>query len=227
MKKNYGVNDIAKWTFDEPTIPEEWAAHPGELPVPFRMYVEGEGGHGKTEYVMMLSKMTATHIGKTFYNNVEQGKHKSIKQSHNRNEFKGNVRAGKWMYNSINNYDSLFKQLEKRNSGKVIIIDSISFFPLGAKQIQALFEAFPRKSFVLIAYAADSTKNRPIKHLCDIKVEVRDFKAYPRSRFEGNKPFTISEKMHLEMMRQKGGKTHVPGLFDLNKENSNSHSIDV
>lgn len=213
MKNNYGVNDIGRWKFDEPIIPEDWANHLGELPIPFKMYIDGEGGHGKTEYVMLLSKMSAEHIGKTLLNNVEQGKHKSIQMSWKRNRFKEEVKPGKWMYSSDNDFEQFKARLKKRNSGRVIIIDSISFWPLTVKQVQELFQEFPHKSFALIAYAADSTKNKAIKHLCDIKVRVENFKAYPRSRFEGNKPFTIAEHLHKAMTAKNKG-YQQPGLFD-------------
>lgn len=215
-KKNYGVNDIARWNFNEPEIPAEWRVHLGDLSTPFRMYVDGEGGDGKTEYMMMFSKMSSVYIGKSLYNNVEQGKHKSIQQSHERNNFKEEVKPGKWMYCSIRNYDEFVAHLRKRNSGKLVIIDSISFFPLNAKQIQELFELFPNKSFVLVAYGADATKNKAIKHLCDIKVNVKDFIAYPKSRFDGNEPFVISKKMHnraLLKKRSKQGSPQSPTLF--------------
>lgn len=212
-KRNYGVNEIASWTFTEPDLPQEWIDHLGELPVPFSMYVEGEGGHGKTEYVMMLSKMCAMFIGKVHYNNVEQGKHKGIKMSHARNKMAEEITAGKWMYNNIRDYDEYCDKMIN-DRPKVMIIDSISFWPLNVKQIQQLMEDFPNRCFVFVAYAADSSKNRPIKHLCDIKIIVKDFKAYARGRFEGSKPFTISEMMHMRMRQGGKSKSGTGSLFD-------------
>lgn len=218
-KRNYGVNDIQKWNFDEPNIPAEWAAHLGELPVPFRIYVDGDGGHGKTEYQMLFSKMTSQYIGKTHLNNVEQGKHKSIQQSHARNNFQNEVKPGKWMYNDINDFDEYVDFLRRPGSCRVAIIDSISYWPLNAKNIQYLFEEFPRKSFVLVAYEADAGKNKPIKHLCDIKVNVKDFVAYTNgtSRFGGNEPYIISPEMHRKKLlgkkAMKKGYVQQPGLF--------------
>ena len=213
-KRNYGAKDIATWRFEEPQLPQDWTDHLGELPIPFSMYVEGEGGHGKTEYIMMLSKMIARHIGKVHVNNVEQGKHKGIKMSHIRNRIAEDVPAGKWMYNDIRDFEE-YKTKMKRDRPKAMIIDSISFWPLGTKEIQNLMAEFPRKTLVLVGYAVDSTKNKAIKHLCDIKVVVKDFKAYARGRFEGSKPFVISEEMHLSMMQSSRSKLHQTGnLFD-------------
>lgn len=219
MGRNYGVHDIENWKFDEPTIPVEWQNHLGDLPVPFSIYVDGDGGHGKTEYIMLLSKMIANFIGKVHLNNVEQGKHKSIQQSHKRNNFTKEVPSGKWMYKSMKDYMEYTEHLAKRNSCKVAIIDSISFFPLNQKQIQALMDRFKTKSFVFVAYEADATKNKPIKHLCDIKVNVRDFIAYTNgsSRFGGNEPFMISKSQHEKALKERRmKKTGItqPNLFD-------------
>ena len=213
-KRSFGVNDIGKWKFDEPTLPKAWADHLGELPVPFHIYVDGDGGEGKTEFMMLFSKMCAEHIGKSFVNNVEQGKHKSIQQSWERNNFKQDVKGGKWMYNMIHDFDEYVEYLRKPGSCKVAFIDSISFWPLDAKDIQFLFEEFPRKSFVLIAYEAHAAKNKAIKHLCDVKINVKDFVAYTNgtSRFGGNKPFVISQEMLMKKIRErKAQKNGVTG----------------
>ncbi|WP_420581972.1 hypothetical protein [Reichenbachiella sp.] len=195
MASNYGVNDIGKWRFAEIDLPQEWLEHLGELPELFRMYISGDPGEGKTEYIMKLSMMLANHYGKVHLNNVEQGKHKGILQSWERNNFKDEVPAGKWMYgNKLIKWDDYLKKMGNRNSGKVLIIDSISYWELTYAQVKELHELFPRKSLVFVAYGADYAKHRAIRHLCDIKVVVKDFEAKVRSRFGGMKPLIVWEK---------------------------------
>lgn len=193
--KSYGVNDIARWNFDIQQFPEQWTKHLGDVPARFTMYVDGDGGHGKTEYIMQLSKMLAMHMGKVKLNNVEQGKHVQIQQSFARNKMT-EIQPGKWLYKSIHNFEQYKKELARPNSGRIQIIDSISYFPLTTAQIQELIETFRNKSFVFVAYKAHYNQNKPIAHLCDIKVRIEKFIATPSGRFGGNELFVIWNRKH-------------------------------
>lgn len=191
----YGAKDIAAWNFEENRLPAPWDNHLGTLPKRFLIYVDGDPGHGKTEYQMQLAKVLAEHYGKVRINNVEQGKHVQIRDSVKRNSI-DKIKAGKFAYCCINDFDKYIEQLKRPNSGRVQIIDSISYFPLDEKQVQQLFERFKHKSFVLVGYKAHYTKNAGIRHLCDIKVRVEDFIAHNNgsNRFGGTEDFVIWER---------------------------------
>ena len=191
--RSWGVRDIANWKFAKQAFPEKWTKHLGDVPARFLMYVDGDGGHGKTEYVIQLSKMLAMNMGKVKLNNVEQGKHSQIKSSFERNHLE-EIKPGKWMYESTHSFEAYKKKIKKPNSGKIQIIDSISYWPLSASQIQDLIESFPNKSFVFVAYKAHYNQNKPIAHLCDIKVRVENFQATPISRFGGNETLVIWDR---------------------------------
>ena len=192
-KPSHGVSQILKWKFQENKLPEAWARHLGVLPQRWHIYIDGDGGHGKTEYSMQLSKMLATNFGKVHLNNVEQAKHPQIQESAARNGF-ADIPAGKFMYSVFSDFEAYRNKLRKRNSGRVQIIDSISYFPLSTKQVQELIEEFKYKCFVFVAYKAHFNTNKPIAHLCDIKVRVEDFKATSSSRFGGNEEYVIWNK---------------------------------
>jgi nucleoside-triphosphatase THEP1 len=194
--RSYGVRDILNWKFEEQEFPDEWLKHFGNIPSRFLMYVDGDGGSGKTEYIMRTSQMLANHMGKVHLNNVEQGKHKQIKDSAIRNNFDETIPKGKFMYSSIKDFEKYNAKIERRNSGTIQIIDSISYFPLSVKQIQELIEKFKRKSFIFVGYKAHFAANRPIAHLCDIKVRVENFLAKPISRFGGNEILDIFPEKH-------------------------------
>jgi len=184
--RSYGVNDVLNWKFNEKDFPKHWREHLGNIPDRFLMYVDGDGGHGKTEYSMLISKMFANHLGKVHLNNVEQGKHKQITESAQRNQFRSTITPGTWMYSNIRNFEEYKDKLRKKNSGRIQIIDSISYWPLSVKQVQELIMQFKYKSFMFVGYKAHFTQNRAIAHLCDIKVRVDSFYAKPISRFGGN-----------------------------------------
>ncbi|MEQ8685474.1 MAG: hypothetical protein RIE86_09280 [Imperialibacter sp.] len=200
---NYGVNDIERWKFEDVDMPQHWIEHLGEIPHPFRMYVSGEGGHGKTEYLMQLSKMFANHLGKVHLNNLEQGKHKSIQQSWARNNFKGEVPAGKWMYGKgLTKWEDYLAYLTKRNSCQIAIIDSISYWELTYAQLKHLFKTFPNKSFITVGYGAHWGAHRAIRHLHDTKVKVENFEAIVLSRYGGMKPHIIFQEGYDKARRR-------------------------
>jgi hypothetical protein len=194
--RSYSSRDIENWKFEDQKFPAEWQDHLGDVPERFLIYVDGDGGQGKTEYVMLMTKMLATYMGKSRLNNVEQGKHKQIKDSHWRNNFLNDIPKGKFQYDNIRDFDAYLARLRRPNSGRIQLIDSISYWPLTAKQIQELIKEFKNKSFVFVAYKKDFEKNKAIQHLCDIKVRVEHFIADTNgtSRFGGNKPFVIWEE---------------------------------
>lgn len=188
----YGAKDIVAWKFEEHTLPEPWGSFLGVLPQRFTIYLDGDPGHGKTEMQIQCASMLAQHFGKVRINNVEQGKHIQIRESIKRNKL-AELKAGKFAYCSINNFEKYKEQLRRPNSGRVQIIDSISFFPLDAKQIQELFETFKHKSFILVAYKAHYQRNADIRHLCDLKVRIENFVATHsgNNRFGGTEDFAI------------------------------------
>lgn len=207
--RSYGVRDVMNWKFTEQALPAEWLKHLGNIPDRFLMYVDGDAGQGKTEYNMILSLMLQQHMGKVHYNNVEQGKHVQIQDSAKRNQFEEKIRPGKWMYSIINDFDEYVDKISSRNSGRIQIIDSISYWPLSEKQVQFVIEKFKHKSFVFVGYKAHFTRNKPIAHLCDIKVRVENFIAWPNSRFGGNEPLDIWPEKHAKKRN-----VLVPQLFE-------------
>ncbi len=190
--RSYSVNDILNWKFERSQMPEAWEKHLGNIDSRFIMYVDGEPGNGKTEYVMQMVKMLTNHIGKTRLNNVEQGKHTQIKASVLRNDLKNSVPVGKFQYDMVRDYEAFKAKIKRPNSGKVIIIDSISYWPLSLAQIQELIDTFKTKSFVFVAYKSAFTRNQAIIHNCDIKVRIEKFVAeVTGSRFGGNENYYI------------------------------------
>ncbi len=216
--RSYGVNDVLNWKFQKESIPQVWLDHLGNLPKRFLMYVDGDPGHGKTEYIMQLSKMLSNHAGKVHLNNVEQGKHIQITDSAIRNNFKNEIPAGKWIYSSIHDFEKYCERIKRPNSGKNQVIDSISFWPLTLKQIQRLINEYRYKSFVFVGYKSQYNSNKPIIHHCDIKVRIEDFMAYPSSRYGGNQV--------LDIWPERNAKKHgasQPSLFDHNQNPEVNH----
>lgn len=205
--RNYGVKDVQKWKFNKLDIPEVWAQHLGSLSENFRMIIEGMPGHGKTEYTMQLSKMLATYYGKVHFNSAEQGKTDTLHEAFNRCEMH-EIEPGKWMLGNkqMRNFEYYFERMQKPNSGRVLIIDSLDYMKLTLEQFKQLHERFPHKSIIIVAWNDPmDTHAKRIKYMCDIKVEVKDFEAKVRSRFGGNKPYVIWKDGYVRARSKSNG----------------------
>ncbi|MEP4136713.1 MAG: hypothetical protein ABJL71_18940 [Cyclobacteriaceae bacterium] len=202
MSRGSGIKEVMGWTFTRAELPEPWLSHLGNVPErQWVMYVDGNDGQGKTDYIMQLSKVLSQTIGKVSLNGVEQGKHPQITESANRHHFE-EIQPGKFIYErNLRDWDK-YKAKMKRSRPRVMIIDSISMWPLTVKQVQELLEQFPNKIIVLVAYEAHYSQNKPIRHLCDVKVRVKDFSAVVRSRFGGKRPFIIWEEGYQAAKRK-------------------------
>lgn len=197
--RNYGVNDIEAWKFNDITLPKEWRDHLGDISEGFRMLIHGKSGHGKTEYVMRLAKVLAMHYGKVNHNNVEQGRSKTFQSAFIRNEMK-NITPGKWTLadKSQRTFEEWFKRLSGRNTGRVIILDSHDYMRLTFDQFKLLHEKFKHKSIIIVAWDDPfDPQAKKIKYLCDIKVKVHNFRAKIVSRYGGNKPYVIWKNPHI------------------------------
>lgn len=214
-QRNYSVNDIKAWKFSKLSMPEEWVNHLGHITENFRMIITGKSGHGKTEYAMQLSKMLALHYGKVSYNSTEQGRSASFKDSFLRNQI-DEITGGKWMMcdPSQRTFEPWFKRLQRPNSGRVIILDSIDYMKLTIDQYKQLHERFRHKSLIVIGWSDPMDINtKKIRYMCDIKVEVDNYKAEIASRFGGNKTWDVWPDRH----RKKNGQLHIPTTTRVDK----------
>jgi len=201
FSRNYSVTDINNWKFKQVNLPHEWHAHLGNLTENFRMLIEGPSGHGKTEYLLQLCKVLAVHFGKVNYNNVEQGRSSSLQDAMIRNAMQ-EIPPGKFIMaeKSQRIFKNWFARLERPNSGRVIVLDSLDYMKLTVDEFKQLHERFKHKSIIIVCWNDPHDAHaKKIKYLCDIKVEVKDYVARIRSRFGGNKPHTIWNRQHNGM----------------------------
>ena len=204
--RNYGLKEIYSWKCDRLELPEEWANHLGRMPHNFRMLIAGESGHGKTEYIIKLAKMLATYLGKVHYNSTEQGKSADFQDAVIRNNM-DELDAGKFMLADANQrtFAGWFNKVQKPNSGRVLLLDSMDYMHLSFIQYQQIHERFKRQKAIIINSWGDPMAGdaKRIRYTSDYKVKVKDYKAYIRSRHGGNEPFVIRDK------KTKGSKERV------------------
>ena len=201
-----GITDFLNKTFDVYEIENEWLDSFGLIEKNFKMSVTGASGGGKTEFVVKFVKnLCLNHKVKADYFSNEQGISKSLQAAIMRNNME-DVK-GKVMFISGGTFDELVTRLKRRASAKIVVIDSQDYSDLSTKQYKYLVKTFPKKSFIVISWAkGELPKNqasKDIEFMSCIKILVKDGKAYPRSRFGGNKTFVIFDKKSNTPVQQK------------------------
>ena len=192
--KAIGITQFLDKSFDTYEIEGRWLDSFGLIEKNFKMSVTGDSGNGKTEFVVKFIKELCLNFNvKADYYSYEQGHSKSLQAAIQRNKME--EVKGKVMFITGGTFDQLVTRLKRRGSAKIAVIDSQDYSELSTKQFKELLKLFPKKSFIVVSWAKnEKPKNqaaRDIEYMSCIKVYVKNFKAYPRSRFGGNKPFII------------------------------------
>lgn len=195
--KAIGVKQFLEKSYDVYVIEGEWLDSFGSLEKNFKMSVTGDSGHGKTDLVVKFVKeLCLKNNVKADYFSYEQGHGKSLQDAIIRNNME-DVK-GKVMFITGGLFEELVARLKRRASARIVVIDSQDYAELSTKQYKELIKLFPRKSFIIISWAKnDKPKNqaaKDIEYMSCIKTLVKNFKAYPSSRFGGNKPYVIWDK---------------------------------
>ncbi len=190
-----GITEFLGKTFEAYEFKNQWLESFGMPEKNFDMSITGESGGGKTEFSVQFTKMMA-EFTKVDYFSFEQGISKSLQDAIKRNDMAS--LKGKVMFIGQVTFDDLILRLKRKGSAKIVIIDSQDYSDLTTAQYKILKKTFPKKSFVIISWSkGDKPKNqaaKDIEYMSCIKVLVKNFKAFPRSRFGGNKPFIIWDK---------------------------------
>jgi hypothetical protein len=194
MARTLGVNQIINKQYETFEFCGEWADTFGHPSKNFQMLVYGKPKNGKTSFMMQFAKYLAINHGKVFYNSVEEGDSKTIKDALERCNMT-DVPDGRFMLGDRYFYRQLVEKLQMRNSGRFVFIDSRDYMQLTSHQYKKLREHFPNKCIIIICWESagkpEGKYAKDIEYMVDIVCHVRDYKARVRSRFGGGQEFVI------------------------------------
>lgn len=188
-----GINAFLEKKFDCYEFEDRWYQSFNCPEKNFKAIVYGASGNGKTEFCIQLAKYL-TKFGKVYYNSFEQGISKSLQDALKRTDMK--EVSGKIIFGDKETFEEMMERLGKRNSPRFIIIDSRDFINLTITQYKEMVNKYgKRKAIIVVCWeSAGKPKGehaKQIEYITDIKINVRNFKAYPRCRYGGNVPFDI------------------------------------
>jgi len=193
--RGIGINQLLNKEFDVYEFADAWYASFNSPEKNFKALVYGLPGNGKTEFCIKWAKYL-TQFGKVYYNSFEQGVSKSLQDAATRNNLK--EVSGKMIFGNKETLEEMTDRLSRRNSPKIIFIDSLDYMNFTDGQYKQLTERFPKKAFIIICWEKSqkpqSNYAKKIEYMVDVKIRVQNFKAYPRCRFGGNVPYVIWNK---------------------------------
>ena len=203
--KNYGVADINRWTFPKLDLPQNWQDHLGNLPERFTMLIEGASGHGKTEYNGQLIKLFAIDLNRRVHMNCpEILKAPDWKEMWDRQGL-DKIPPGNFTYahEGLQDFETWFEYI-RRSKARYIFLDSLDSINLTYDQFTRLKNTFKNRSFIMNCWNDPmNAESKKIKYWCQIKTQVKNFQAIPRSRFGGNKPHLIYREGYERMTGKK------------------------
>lgn len=196
MPRTLGVRHILEKQYRSLPFDGEWEQTFGQPSDPFTMLIFGHPKNGKTTFTMKFSKYL-TQFGKVFYNSIEEGDCKTIQDTFIRCKM-DQLEDGKFMLGDRYFFNDMVEYLKGTNKGRFVIIDSRDFINLTCQQFKKLRLLFPRKSFIIICWEAAGKPAgkfaKDIEFIVDVVVHVRNYHAFPRSRFGGGREYVIWDK---------------------------------
>lgn len=193
--RSIGITEFMERKFVTYPFQGAWADTFGEPERNMKVIIWGDPGNGKTEFCIQLAKYMAGFT-KVYYNSFEQGVCKTLQDALRRNKMQ--EVTGRVIFGDQETFEEMIQRLSNKNSPSVCIIDSRDYINLTTAQFKTLIDTFPRKCFILICWQSGGKPRgeyaKQIAYMCDVKIQVRDFAAYPRSRFGGNKKFIIWDR---------------------------------
>ena len=165
----------------------------------------GASGSGKSSFVMQLVAELAKYY-KVLYNSLEE--EPDDDDFFERME-RCDIERLKQNFHAVSeNYDDLIRRLEKKQSAKVVVIDSATYFFRGrtafVDYINLVRKKFPKKIFIITAHARGNNPEDQLEfdimHDANMKVRTDAYGAYNKGRKYGRKnPFIIWEEKYEEL----------------------------
>lgn len=170
----------------------------GKIDAGFDVFIFGNTGSGKTSFSAQLLKELSP-LGKKLHILYEEGFSTSVKMNIERN---GLQHLENYMLMDNCSFDDLMYLLARKNSPRIVVIDSLQYARFTKKEWFTLKDKYvkgkKKKIFIVISHA-DGKKPRgsvAIDALYDaqIKVFVKGKIAFIKSRYENAENFVIWEK---------------------------------
>lgn len=204
MPKKIALKQLAqkRYSLVENLAPE-FTDSLGQIEDAFDMLIHGASGNGKTNFTIQLIKALVKALNcRCEYVSFEEGQGKTMQDAlvhrHRLLDELGNNLVLVEHYT----FGELVKEMNKRRSAKIFVIDSLQASHFTAEQCAELKHRFvlskKRKIIIYISWSEGKTPAgataRSVEYYANIKVRVEGLIAFIRSRYGGNKNYVIWEE---------------------------------
>lgn len=204
MAKKIGLKQLAQKKYGlVEGLEQTHAESLGEIEDAFDMIIHGGSGNGKSNYTVQVVKSLVKALNcKAEYVSYEEGQAKTMQDMfivrHKMLEELGN----RLMIVDHYTYDELVREMGKRRSAKIWVIDSLQASHFTYEQCAKIKEQFVlSKKRKIIIYISWSEGKKPhgatakaVEYYANIKIRVEGLIAFIRSRYGGNKNYVIWEE---------------------------------
>ncbi len=190
--KTIGIFQLGQKKFNVMPFDGVWKSFIGEPEINFSAIVYGPSGNGKTSFCVKFAKYL-TNFGKVLYLSHEEGISKTIQVAFNRENM--HEVNGKIIIAEKATLPELIAYLSKRNSPSIVFLDSLDYMKLTVEQYKILRSKFPKKAFIIVSWGTFKKPNckagEDIEFMSDVKIIVKRYMAYCKSRLGGIVPYII------------------------------------
>ncbi len=195
MKRALSLTDIRNYRAKTYLLGGGFDSALGEVELTGSWIVWGGSANGKTRFALQLAKALAGHV-KVAYDSLEEGLSLSMRHAIEDVGFSDVKRN--FVLLDGEGIGDLKERLRKQRSPKVVIIDSLQYTGLTYTEYKTLRDEFRSKLFIFISHADGHNPKgavaNSVKYDAFVKVYVEGYKAYPHSRYGGNKEYVIWEE---------------------------------
>ena len=222
--KTTGLHQLGQMKFDRLPVKGDWERAIGKPTKNFSSIIYGSSGNGKTTGIIRFIKMIVGFDLRAVYFSLEEGIGGTMQDAFMRADMIKS-HSGKIILAEDATLEEIITYSTKRGSPEVVVIDSLDYLNLTKEGYQLLRKKLKNKIIILISWSEGSrpktSAGKDIEYMVDIKLFIKQFVIFPKSRFGGNHPYVVWEE-RARMLN--------PKLFldlDKTKKNLFSHAKDA
>lgn len=182
-------------------LPPEISVFIGELEDSFDAIFYGDSGNGKSNMIAGLLGLLIEILDcRAEYIAFEEGSGKTMQDTLIKRADLLNKIGNKISIVDRYSYDELVKEMGKRRSAKIWVIDSLQASGFTPAQCLELKKFIKSKNGKIIFYVSWAAGKKPhgalgtsVEYYANIKVYIKDLVAFPKSRYGGNNPYIVYE----------------------------------
>ncbi|QTE37205.1 hypothetical protein J3L18_29560 [Mucilaginibacter gossypii] len=191
-----GMFQMGQKTFDRLELGSYWKSVIGTPEKKCSMIIYGDSGNGKTSSILRLLKDLCDSGLRATYISHEEGITGSMQDAFKREGIIDNY-GGKIILAANATFEETYEYFKKRGSPEVCVIDSIDFCGLTVDQFKQLAK-LKNKIIILISWSDGSkprsSTGKALEYIVDVKLFIKNFMIWPKSRFGGNTPAPVWEE---------------------------------